>query len=187
LLAVMLLGLSGCTGPGACVHGRNWPFKIGMDAEARAVAMKPVPTTIDWLRAVPHVERPPVGRIPPVELQVFVLRDVEIPSFQRAPDGDVHMVLADEHGHTMIAEAAPPFCTDATSPWRDRITAVRDVVDAEIPMTFVGWRRRVVSMAGVGYIDSLHGQLGVAPNGIEIHPVFAICFGRGCELPGVPR
>jgi hypothetical protein len=38
-------------------------------------------------------------------------------------------------------------------------------------------------MAGVGYMDSLHGQPGVATNGMEIHPVLAICFGKGCTLP----
>jgi hypothetical protein len=183
--AGVALLLEGCTGPGLCVHGRNWPFKIGMDAQARDVSLDPVPTTIDELRAVPHVERPPVGRIAPVELTTYVLRDVELRSFQRAPDGDVHMVLADEHGHTMIAEAAPPFCTDVDSPWRGQITAVRTLVDHEIPMAMMGWRHQIVSMAGVGYLDSLHGQMGVAPNGIEIHPVLAMCFGKGCTLPDI--
>jgi hypothetical protein len=30
--------------------------------------------------------------------------------------------------------------------------------------------------------DSLHGQPGAAPNGVEIHPVLAVCFGKGCAL-----
>src|ERR1019366_2704804 len=29
-------------------------------------------------------------------------------------------------------------------------------------------------------------QMGVAPNGIELHPVLAMCFGRGCALPSPP-
>jgi hypothetical protein len=183
--AGLALLLEGCTGPGLCVHGRNWPFKIGMDPQAHDVSLDPVPTTIDELRAVPHVDRPPAGRIAPVELKTYVLRDVELRSFQRAPDGDVHMVLADEHGDTMIAEAAPPFCTDSVSPWRSQIAAVRALVDHEIPMAMMGWRRQIVSMAGVGYLDSLHGQFGVAPNGIEIHPILAMCFGKGCTLPEI--
>jgi hypothetical protein len=183
-LAIALFApiVSACTGPGLCVHGKNWPFKIGMDDEARSVRMTPVPTTIDELRALPHVDRPPHGRIAPVELTTYVVRDVELRSFQRAPDGDVHMVLADEHGHTMIVEAAPPFCTDGTSPWRAQITAVRKKVDDEIPNALMGWRHDVVSVAGVGYFDSLHGQMGVAPNGIELHPIMAMCWGRGCAL-----
>ncbi|MSQ21739.1 MAG: DUF3761 domain-containing protein [Dehalococcoidia bacterium] len=29
-------------------------------------------------------------------------------------------------------------------------------------------------MTGVGFFDLIHGQRGVAPNGIELHPVLAI-------------
>jgi hypothetical protein len=87
-----------------------------------------VPTTIDALVALPHVERPEeLRRIEPVEVTTYELRDVTLKSFQRAPDGDVHMVLADEHGHTMIAEAAPPFCTDDSSPWKAKISEARAV------------------------------------------------------------
>jgi hypothetical protein len=162
----------------------NWPVKVGTDPHAHEVSLEPIPTTIDELRAVPHVARPPeLGRIAPVELRTWVLRDVELTEFQRSPDGDVHMVIADEHGHTMIAEASPPFCTDPDSPWRRQITSVRALVDARIPMALLGWRRETVSLAGVAYIDFLHGQMGVAPNGIELHPVLAMCFGRGCVLP----
>jgi hypothetical protein len=151
------------------------------------VSLVPVPTTIDALVSLPHVERPEeLRRIAPVELTTYELRDVTLKSFQRAPDGDVHMVLADEHGHTLIAEAAPPFCTDDSSPWKGRISAARAIVDKEIPMTMMGWITRTVSLAGPGYFDTLHGQFGVAPNGIEIHPIFAICFGRGCALPAMP-
>ncbi len=173
-----------CASCGVCVHGKNWPFKVGGDAQARSIGLEPVPTTIDALSAIPHVERPADGtRIPPAELTTWELRDVWLKSFQRSPDGDVHMVIADEHGHTMIAEAAPPFCTDDDSPWKARITATRKVVDDEIPMAVMGWHARTVSLAGPAYFDTLHGQFGVAPNGIEIHPILAFCVGRGCALP----
>lgn len=184
---VAAISLVDCVGPGLCVHGRNWPYKIGTDPDVGKVSLVPVPTTIDALVALPHVERPEeLRRIEPVEVTTYELRDVTLKSFQRAPDGDVHMVLADEHGHTLIAEAAPPFCTDDSSPWKGRISAARAVVDEEIPMTMMGWTSRTISLAGPGYFDTLHGQFGVAPNGIEIHPVLAICFGRGCTLPALP-
>jgi len=86
----------------------------------------------------------------------------------------------------MIIEAAPPFCTDAGSPWRKQIVAVRKVVDDEIPMALLGRHRRVISLTGVGYFDFLHMQPGVAPNAIELHPILAVCFGRGCKLPETP-
>ncbi len=31
-----------------------------------------------------------------------------------------------------------------------------------------------VEVTGVGFFDFLHGQTGVAPNGIELHPMLAI-------------
>jgi hypothetical protein len=178
------LACTGCVGPGLCVHGYNWPYKIGKDPDVAKVSLVPVPTTIDALLALPHQERTDeIRRFAPVELTTYELRDVTLKSFQRAPDGDVHMVLADEHGHTMIAEAAPPFCTDDDSPWKARITAVRKVVDDEIPMAMMGWHKRTVSLAGPAYFDTIHGQFGVAPNGIEIHPLLAFCVGQGCTLP----
>ena len=33
--------------------------------------------------------------------------------------------------------------------------------------------RGVAIVRGVGFFDTLHGQRGVAPNGIELHPVLA--------------
>jgi hypothetical protein len=30
---------------------------------------------------------------------------------------------------------------------------------------------------GVGFFDKIHGQTGVARNGIELHPVLSIAFG----------
>ena len=183
LLAASLLS-QGCTGAGVCVHGENWKFKIGVDRQAGDVSLVPTETTIDALRAFPHVDCPADGsRIRPVEVTTWVLRDVEIRAIQRAPDGDVHMVLADANGRTVIAEATPPFCTAENSPWRRQISRVRRLVDREIPMVALGWRTWVISLSGVGYLDFLHGQMGAPENGIELHPVLSICFGRGCALP----
>src|SRR5262249_5665140 len=36
-----------------------------------------------------------------------------------------------------------------------------------------------VQVTGVGMFDFLHGQTGVAPNGIELHPVLNIVFNPG--------
>jgi hypothetical protein len=34
----------------------------------------------------------------------------------------------------------------------------------------------VATVTGVGFFDFIHGQIGVSPNGIELHPVVAIVF-----------
>jgi hypothetical protein len=36
------------------------------------------------------------------------------------------------------------------------------------------------TVVGVGFFNNEHGQTGVAPNGIELHPALGICFGKGC-------
>jgi hypothetical protein len=36
-----------------------------------------------------------------------------------------------------------------------------------------------VRLTGVGFWDEIHGQTGVAPNGIELHPVLS--FGGTCR------
>jgi hypothetical protein len=33
-----------------------------------------------------------------------------------------------------------------------------------------------MDLHGIGYMDPLHGQIGVAPNGVELHPVTYIYF-----------
>src|SRR5439155_21783243 len=42
-----------------------------------------------------------------------------------------------------------------------------------------------VTITGVGFFDFLHGQTGVAPNGIELHPVvgFILLSGGGSQPP----
>ncbi len=182
-LAVLALLAPACT---VCIHSRTWPLKVGTDPDARAVVMTPMTTTIAELVAIPHEERPPgMRRIAPAELRTYTLRDVTLRSFQRAPDGDVHMVLADAAGHTMIAEVTPPGCTPDASPWRAQISEVRAAVVDVIGQSVIGWGHRTLSLTGIGYMDSLHGQPGVAPNGMELHPILAICFGQGCALPDV--
>jgi len=34
-----------------------------------------------------------------------------------------------------------------------------------------------IEITGVKFFDFINGQTGVAPNGIEVHPVIAIVFG----------
>src|SRR5260370_1246977 len=40
-----------------------------------------------------------------------------------------------------------------------------------------------VQIKGVGFFDFLHGQTGVAPNGIELHPLLDIIFNPGNSNP----
>jgi hypothetical protein len=121
-------------------------------------------------------------------------------------DGDYHLVLKDAGGHTMIGEIPnpdPAYVGNAV--WRADIKKARDAMDKKLghplvpvdfnpadmgpptherpdnvpvkdetaAMTQVGSTATVV---GVGFFDSSHGQTGVAPTAIELHPIFSIVF-----------
>jgi hypothetical protein len=92
-------------------------------------------------------------------------------------DSDYHLVLSDASGNTMIAEIPSPNCVGAGSPFGPGITASRNAFDARFNATTSFQTANIpVQIKGVGMFDFLHGQTGVAPNGIEIHPVLNIVF-----------
>ena len=46
--------------------------------------------------------------------------------------------------------------------------------------------RPLVRITGVGFFDYIHGQRGVAPNGIELHPVVAFSASSCGAVPAPP-
>jgi hypothetical protein len=93
-------------------------------------------------------------------------------------DLDYHLILR-SGAHTMIAETPSPLCTPGATPTRrQQMTAARK---AARPCS----KARVV---GVAFFDYRHAQTGVAPNGIELHPVlgFACLSGRMAPPPPPP-
>ena len=78
-------------------------------------------------------------------------------------DGDFHLVPRVGSLH-MIAESPAPSCiAGATSPRRKQMLAARAAARL--------CARAVVT--GVAFFDFKHGQTGVAPNAIELHPILA--------------
>ena len=75
-------------------------------------------------------------------------------------DSDLHIVVRDAQGRTMITEAPLPACAPrATALRRKQIGVARAAVRV--------CARAVVT--GVAFFDFKHGQTGVAPNAIELH------------------
>lgn len=99
-------------------------------------------------------------------------------------DSDVHLVIADTGGRTMIAEMPAPQCTGASSPFLPSVKYVRSKFTSQFhPST--SWHRvhTPIQIAGVGFFDFRHGQSGVAPNAIELHPVLRFSVGGGSSPP----
>ena len=160
----------------------RWAVKTGTDSLVGLVDLNnPVRTTVNALRSIPA---PPVlnpnppydPRFVPTETTVFVVNGI-MTFYKLEDDVDYHIVLQDTVGNTMITEIPSPACDGSTGPFDAAVAAVRAKFDARFTATSTFQNANVpVQMKGVGFFDFLHGQTGVAPNGIELHPLLDISF-----------
>ncbi len=102
---------------------------------------------------------------------------MKLVKFKTEDDQDIHLVIADSSGHTMIAELPNPSCVSSSSVMRPAIAHSRAKF-AQYYTATSSWHtvNRTMRIRGAGFFDFLHGQTGVAPNGIEIHPIFDLSF-----------
>ena len=99
--------------------------------------------------------------------------------FKLENDSDIHVVLSPigSPSETMIAEFVDVGCTQAgKSSQREAMLSARESFVAICGEPSPSFRvcHAQVEITGVGFFDFLHGQTGVAPNGIELHPVLAV-------------
>ncbi len=159
----------------------RWSVKTGTDADADLVDLgNPVSQTISYLRSLTAPATPPANnRVQPAEITNFVL-DATLVEYKLENDSDYHLVIEDGQGNTMIAEIPDPACVGAGSPMADGIANSRQQFDSAYTATSSFKTANIpVQLTGVAMFDFLHGQTGVAPNGIELHPVVGIVFNPG--------
>jgi hypothetical protein len=102
----------------------------------------------------------------PFERRVFSV-DAAVTLVRREPDDDFHLVLEDGPDH-MIAESPSPSCNRGATAYRRR-----QMREARAKLRVCAEARVV----GVAFFDFKHGQTGVAPNAIELHPILDFaCF-----------
>ncbi|HZC73147.1 MAG TPA: hypothetical protein VE442_20805 [Jatrophihabitans sp.] len=165
---------------GSCGVER-WSVKTGTDADAGKINLQSTTsTTIAALDALPApATLPSNNRVQPTETTVFRLT-ATLTEYKLEADSDYHLVLSDGAGHTMISEIPDPACVGSSSPLRTSIQTARGQFDAKYTPTGTFQTANVaVTVTGVGFFDFLHGQTGVAPNGIELHALLDIQFGTG--------
>jgi hypothetical protein len=163
----------------------RWDVKTLSDAAATSVNYTPAPATVTALRALPTAA---VGvstpRIAGPETTTYTIQ-VRLVSMKFEDDKDIHLVVADlATGQTMIVEFPNPNCRGAvSSPHLTEIASARAaLISAEgLPGSSFTNLVGTATITGVGFVDVLHGQTGVAPNGIELHP--AIAFSAGTSAP----
>ena len=156
----------------------RWSVKTGTDLDAPLVNLSSAtPTAIATMYRWPRpASLPNNNRIWPYEQTLWVV-NATLTKYKREDDSDYHLVLTDEDGNTLVTELAWSGCVDSNSPFASAIASARAKFDANLTATTSFKTTSVpVKLSGVGFFDYLHGQTGMAPNGIELHPVLDINF-----------
>jgi hypothetical protein len=163
----------------------RWSVKTGTDPDAGLVNLNSsTSTTIVSMRARTAPSPIPANnRVAPAETTQWVI-NATLKQFKLESDSDYHLVLSDASGNTMIVEIPSPTCVGAGSPFFAGIQNARSKFNARFTATTSFQTANIpVQIRGVGMFDFLHGQTGVAPNGIELHPVLDIVFNPGTQTP----
>lgn len=156
----------------------RWSVKTGTDADIGKVNLSSsTPNTIVTMRSWTAPNPIPANnRVSPFETTVWVLT-ATLTQYKLEDDSDYHLILQDASGNTLIAEIPLPACVGSGSPLLSKITNARNQFNARFTPTGSFQTANIpVQVTGVGMFDFLHGQTGVAPNGIEIHAVLDIIF-----------
>lgn len=176
LVAVALVAVSHLH---AACGVERWSVKTGTDPQAPSVNLSSyISSTIyNFHQSTRPGSLPSNGRVSPRETTQYRLSGTLI-KYVREADSDYHLVIRDGSGRTMIIELPASNCVGAGSPFGPGIARARSQFDARFTATTsMKTTSTPVTIKGIGFWDYIHGQTGVAPNGIEVHPVLDIVFG----------
>ena len=153
----------------------RWSVKTLADPAGRTLTLSPKATTIRALRRATVPGYLGLRRSRGVERTTFRVQ-AKLVEMKLEADSDIHLVIADptRTGATMIAEFPLATCTAGATPRaRLRMRGARNALVAACGSPSGSFRRLsgTATVSGVGFFDQIHGQTGVAPNGIELHPV----------------
>ncbi len=206
LLAILGLSVAGCAGDDGAADGESsattgtpagakcgverWPVKTLSDDRSKDVNFTPQPSSVDSLRNLPDPKPAIKGnekRFNGTEKQTFTVEAALI-QFAREEDEDIHLVIADpsDRTHQMIVEFPDVACSGAiASAHKDEMAVARAAFVAACgePRTSFHDLIGTATITGVGFLDKKHNQNGLAPNGIELHPVLAFSS-SDCHVPG---
>jgi hypothetical protein len=176
LLAIAAVFAVLAAAPSALACGiERWPEKTLQDRRAELVNFTPKPIGVQALRRK-RVRRDPEGfRRAPVETTVYRVR-ARLIGVRAEDDGDVHLVISSltNRRRTMIVEIPSADCiARASRTARRKMRAARRSFERVCgpPSDTFQTLRGTATIDGVGFFDFIHGQTGIAPNGIELHPV----------------
>jgi hypothetical protein len=179
VIACVLFGtlLQAVSAPASAACGVwRWDVKTLSDPLRTTVDFSAIPKNLLRLRRLtaPSSLGSTTPRLPGIERHTYDVR-AQVVEAKVEDDEDIHLVIASRRypNRTMIVEFPNPNCI-ASGFKRDRMRAARrEVLDAcgSFSTSSFTTLRGNVRIKGVGFWDEIHGQTGVAPNGIELHPV----------------
>jgi hypothetical protein len=170
---------AGQAGGAATCGAERWAVKTLSDRDASRVNLHPVATSVTALRRLAAPSVLPDTRLPGVERHTYKVR-ARLIAFKREEDHDIHLVIAQpgRASATMISEFPDTTCPGArSSAERAEMRRARASLVAACGQPSSSSFRSLHGLAtisGVGFFDFNHGQRGVAPNAIELHPVLKI-------------
>lgn len=154
----------------------RWAVKTLTDPGASQVNLTPTATTVEELAALPVPDgfSGHAPRLAP-ESQTFTVSAILVEFKEETSDSDIHMVLLGASGQTMIGEIPAPECAPG-SRVISQITRARAQFTDIFGQPSRSWQYSMehIRVTGVLFFDVPHGQTGVAPNAIELHPVIEV-------------
>jgi hypothetical protein len=96
----------------------------------------------------------------------------KIKEYRKEDDGDYHLVLEND-SITMVGEIINPTCDDLKNNphLQDYIKVRSEFEKCILPNHKV--KEGYYKLKGVCFFDKVHGQLGAAKNGVELHPILS--------------
>ena len=169
----------------------RWAIKTGVDVGASAIGVSDASMAAAQTATVASLVelkkskvkkvagvKPGSVRNDPIENTLYRI-DADMVGYKlEKDDQDLHIVIRDHNAAasapTMVIEIPDPTVVSKKSPWRSRIAIVRSKFYASFkPASKIKKCKVHIKVVGVGFFDKIHGQTGVAENGIELHPVLS--------------
>lgn len=160
----------------ACTNKDRWDVKTLSDQNGATVNFNSELISISNLISIPETavvkaDSPRFG----IEFKTYTI-NCHIREYKLSTDGDYHLVLQDlaDPSITMIGEIPDPYCETVKQSIRfNQITQAR--TDFKNSLLVTGQvDTSIYTITGIAFYDKVHGQLGAAPNAIEIHPILSI-------------
>jgi len=184
-------------------RGERWPVKVGADSGALDISIDPqnaASTTVTAMRQKPrptglpnkqysgqfeqsiHASRADSTESTQYQISGWIL-GAKWEDSPQTGDDDFHIVISDnpqDRTNTMVVEIPNPRYVPDSSPFAGLIGQVRQQFSQKVGNLTekMNWFAQPIhaAISGIGFWDYSHGQTGVAPNAIELHPVLRINF-----------